>query len=80
MNAHVCLARCATTHVVLERLLALDRRRLWRRKKLLRYSEEIRRDGSVAGEMTEILLTGDIFALHRESVVALRLLDGLVKY
>lgn len=80
MNAHVCLARWVTTHVVLERLLALDRRRLWRRKKLLRYSKEIRRDGSVAGEMAEILLTRDVFALHRETVVALRLLDGLVKY
>lgn len=79
--SHIVHGSGRYTHVVLERLLAaLAHRRLWRCKNLFWYSKEIRRDGSVAGEMTEILLTRDVLALHGEAIVPLRLLDCLLKY
>jgi hypothetical protein len=68
------------THIELERLLALDSRR-WLRwcENFLRHTQRIGRDGQNSCEITEILLSVDVFALNGEPVVALRLLDGLQK-
>lgn len=67
-------------YIILEGIFTLDSsRRLGWSKNLLRNSQCIRWNRQDSWEICEILLTGNVFTLNCQIIVALWLLDGLKK-